>query len=246
MKRKKPPITGHQPLFVEIELGGTWLRVELRQLKPGKKLKWPAPSLEKLPQFIRKKILKGRKADLLVIGMRGVWTEGEKRIWGKKLKPLAKQVRVLSDVELAHERAFGKKPGIVLISGTGSIAYGRNSQGRAARAGGWGPLLGDEGSSFWIACEGLRRGLWRGRTPRSIRETAFLAPKVFSLAQRGNPKARRIALEAARHLHGLIEKVRKELDLSKNCPVRLHGGTFQNPYFLRLVQTLIKRKIPVI
>lgn len=174
--------------------------------------------------------------------MRGVWTEGEKDFWRKKLSPLARRVKVLSDAELAHERSFGKRPGIVLISGTGSIAYGRNSQGRAARAGGWGPLLGDEGSSFWIGAEGLRRGLWSGRTPRSVRETASLAPKVFSLAQKGNPKARRIALEGARQLRALAEKVRKELSLPENCPVRLHGGTFQNPYFLRL----IKREIPAI
>jgi N-acetylglucosamine kinase-like BadF-type ATPase len=46
--------------------------------------------------------------------------------------------------------------GIALISGTGSIAVGRTPDGRAARAGGWGPLIGDEGSAYWVALEGLR------------------------------------------------------------------------------------------
>jgi len=46
-------------------------------------------------------------------------------------------------------------PGVVIIAGTGSIAYGRNAGGRAARAGGWGYLLGDEGSGFWIGRRAL-------------------------------------------------------------------------------------------
>jgi N-acetylglucosamine kinase-like BadF-type ATPase len=46
--------------------------------------------------------------------------------------------------------------GVVLIAGTGSVAYGRNSEGDEQRAGGWGYLIGDEGSAFWIGLEGLR------------------------------------------------------------------------------------------
>ena len=46
--------------------------------------------------------------------------------------------------------------GIVVIAGTGSIAYGRNSEGDEQRAGGWGYLIGDEGSAVWIGLEGLR------------------------------------------------------------------------------------------
>jgi N-acetylmuramic acid 6-phosphate etherase len=46
-------------------------------------------------------------------------------------------------------------PGVVLIAGTGAIAYGRSEDGAEARAGGWGPLLGDEGSGYAIARQGL-------------------------------------------------------------------------------------------
>jgi N-acetylglucosamine kinase-like BadF-type ATPase len=45
---------------------------------------------------------------------------------------------------------------VVVISGTGSIAYGRNAKGEAARAGGWGYVLGDEGSGYWIGRAALR------------------------------------------------------------------------------------------
>jgi N-acetylglucosamine kinase len=58
--------------------------------------------------------------------------------------------QVATDYEVALESAVGSAPGVVLIAGTGSVAYGRNAAGETARAGGYGPLLGDEGSAFEI------------------------------------------------------------------------------------------------
>jgi N-acetylglucosamine kinase-like BadF-type ATPase len=58
--------------------------------------------------------------------------------------------QVITDYEIALEAAVGAGPGVVLISGTGSVAYGRNAAGLTARAGGYGPWLGDEGSAFEI------------------------------------------------------------------------------------------------
>ncbi|MEO8382950.1 MAG: BadF/BadG/BcrA/BcrD ATPase family protein [Acidobacteriota bacterium] len=60
-----------------------------------------------------------------------------------------------TDARIALTGAVGFGAGIVVISGTGSVAFGRNATGDEARAGGWGPTLGDEGSGFWIAREGL-------------------------------------------------------------------------------------------
>lgn len=65
-------------------------------------------------------------------------------------------VRVLADARIAHEGAFAGEPGVVIICGTGSIILGRNRQRQYARKGGWGPLLGDEGSAQWIARQALR------------------------------------------------------------------------------------------
>jgi N-acetylglucosamine kinase-like BadF-type ATPase len=58
--------------------------------------------------------------------------------------------QVATDYEVALESAVGAAPGVVLIAGTGSVAYGRNAAGETARAGGYGPSLGDEGSAFEI------------------------------------------------------------------------------------------------
>jgi N-acetylmuramic acid 6-phosphate etherase len=58
--------------------------------------------------------------------------------------------QVTSDYEIALETAASSGPGLVLIAGTGSVAYGRNAAGETARAGGYGPWIGDEGSAFEI------------------------------------------------------------------------------------------------
>jgi N-acetylglucosamine kinase-like BadF-type ATPase len=62
---------------------------------------------------------------------------------------------IVNDALIALVAGAGEQPGIVLVAGTGSIAYGRNADGTAARAGGWGYLLGDEGGGFWIGCAAL-------------------------------------------------------------------------------------------
>lgn len=66
------------------------------------------------------------------------------------------RVLVVNDALVALEAGAPGQPGVVIISGTGSIAYGRNAAGEAARAGGWGYVLGDEGSGYWIGRAALR------------------------------------------------------------------------------------------
>ena len=59
-------------------------------------------------------------------------------------------IAVVGDMDIALEAAFDHGPGVIVIAGTGSIAYGRDRQGRTVRAGGWGFAIGDEGSAHWI------------------------------------------------------------------------------------------------
>jgi glucosamine kinase len=61
-----------------------------------------------------------------------------------------RKIEVVGDTVIALEAAFGQGPGVVVIAGTGSIAYGRNGEGQSARAGGWGYAISDEGSGYWI------------------------------------------------------------------------------------------------
>jgi N-acetylglucosamine kinase-like BadF-type ATPase len=62
---------------------------------------------------------------------------------------------VVNDAFVALVAGVGDDPGVVLIAGTGSIAFGVNEEGYAARAGGWGYVLGDEGSGYWIGRKAL-------------------------------------------------------------------------------------------
>ncbi len=73
---------------------------------------------------------------------------------------LASRVAVGTDVEAAFHDAFGDGPGILLISGTGSIAWARGPEGTVRQVGGWGQYLGDEGSGYSIGAEALRRIMW--------------------------------------------------------------------------------------
>ena len=69
---------------------------------------------------------------------------------------ISAEVEVVGDMEIAMSAAFGSGPGVIVIAGTGSIAYGRNAQGQTARAGGWGFAISDEGSAHWIGRKGVK------------------------------------------------------------------------------------------
>jgi N-acetylglucosamine kinase-like BadF-type ATPase len=84
---------------------------------------------------------------------------------------------VVNDALIALVAGAGDAPGVAVLAGTGSIVYGRNSDNQAARAGGWGHILGDEGSGYWIGRKALvavvREG--DGRGPATL-----LTPRVFA------------------------------------------------------------------
>jgi glucosamine kinase len=92
---------------------------------------------------------------------------------------LSTPIDVVGDMQIALEAAFDAGPGVIVIAGTGSIAYGRDRQGATARAGGWGFAIGDEGSAHWIgrAAVGavLRASDLTGETSENRASSAFAA-----------------------------------------------------------------------
>ncbi|QEN85806.1 N-acetylglucosamine kinase [Labrys sp. KNU-23] len=64
---------------------------------------------------------------------------------------------ILNDVEAAHVAAFAGGPGVLILAGTGSMAWARDEHGNSLRVGGWGDAFGDEGSAFWIGREAIAR-----------------------------------------------------------------------------------------
>jgi N-acetylglucosamine kinase-like BadF-type ATPase len=69
------------------------------------------------------------------------------------------QYKITHDAEIALWGATAGEPGIIIIAGTGSMAFGSNAEGRTARAGGWGYIFGDEGGAFDITRRALRAAL---------------------------------------------------------------------------------------
>lgn len=88
-----------------------------------------------------------------------------------------------TDARVALTGAIGFESGVVIIAGTGSVAFGRNSQGEEARAGGWGPTLGDEGSGYAIAREGLTATLRAYDGRGAFTEITELLCKEFGMCE---------------------------------------------------------------
>src|SRR4051812_14038387 len=115
----------------------------------------------------------------ICLGIAGVDRPDDHAVIRGIMKRIGRQARILivNDALVALEAGAPQQPGIVVISGTGSIAYGRNARGEAARAGGWGYVLGDEGSGYWIGRAALRAVLRESdrRGPRTALSRLLLA-----------------------------------------------------------------------
>ena len=144
--------------------------------------------------------------------------------------------------------------GIIMISGGGTVVFGRNSEGRSVRIGGWGHLLGDEGSGYWIGLSAIKAALrsWAGVDTKTaleervmdafdasndrqlLREVysasdariAGLMPLVVSLSIEGDAKAAGILDQAADHLARIAAAGLARLG---GLPVYLSGGVFGAP-----------------
>lgn len=93
-------------------------------------------------------------------------------IW--KLSP--NNILICNDALIALVGGLGHPVGIVAIAGTGSIIFGRNSQGQTKRVGGWGYLLGDEGGAYYLAIQGMQAALkaYDGRLQSTSLQDKFI------------------------------------------------------------------------
>jgi glucosamine kinase len=202
---------------------------------------------------------------ILVAGVAGVGRLMESRALAGALEDLeiADEVVVQGDGEIALTDAFGSGAGIILISGTGSIAYGRSPARVLARCGGWGPAFGDEGSGAWIGRKALAivASAADGREPETAltgailtaaqvnepqelipwgiaatpRELAALAPVVFNAASAGDARANALVGLAVEELVLHIRALALKLfgDDRAAIPVAFSGGLLHKGSFIR-------------
>jgi N-acetylglucosamine kinase len=197
--------------------------------------------------------------DALCLGIAGVEQPGEVEVIRGILRRLGIrcEVRIISDAIVALVAGAPAGVGIVVVSGTGSIAYGVDPAGRTARSGGWGYLLGDEGSAFWLGHAAVRLGIRAadGRGPAttlydlicghleitvpsglvdwfydqelSRHRVARLAGIVEEAARAGDETADRLLDQAARHLVRAAVAVESQLGFEAPYPLVLAGGVYK-------------------
>jgi N-acetylglucosamine kinase-like BadF-type ATPase len=137
-------------------------------------------ALEKVVHSVMEQTLAGTGAlpSVICLGIAGVDRASDEAVVRGIMGRIGYKARILvvNDALIALQAGVGDAAGIVIVSGTGSIAYGRNDRGEASRAGGWGYVLGDEGSGYWIGRLALRavvrhadgRGRATSLTPRLL------------------------------------------------------------------------------
>lgn len=189
--------------------------------------------------------------DVAAVGLAGMDTEYDFQLFEREAAPriAARQVLVRHDAEIALVGATAGGPGIIVIAGTGSAAGGRNREGRYLRCGGWGYILGDEGSAYWLGRNALTAVLRAsdGRGPETmltglvlgelglsrpdeivrrvyvegmtVKEIAGLAPLVVRAAEAGDGVARGLVEEAARLLAEHVWALAGRLGLGVEEPV---------------------------
>ena len=180
----------------------------------------------------------------ICVGIAGVDRDDEARAVRAIVRRIFPRSRILVvNALVALVAGAQDAPGIVIIAGTGSIVYGRNAAGEAARAGGWGHMVGDEGSGYWIGREAvtavMRAADGRGPATRLVDEilahfgvadvsrlprivyardvprvnVAALGPIVHRVAREGDAVAVRILERAAEELVIAAQSVTSRLEM---------------------------------
>lgn len=202
---------------------------------------------------------------VLYCGVAGIGREVEQRslLSALEAEELAETVVVEPDGMVAMFDAFSDGAGILLISGTGSIAYGRGPNGKVLRSGGWGPNIGDEGSGGWIGRRalGIVGAATDGREAETalvgailtatqtadatelipwaasadVRTIAQLAEAVLSTAAAGDSRANTLVTLAAEELVTHVRSLAMQLfgDERASIPVALSGGLLRKGSLLR-------------
>ncbi len=207
----------------------------------------------------RKAGLPGAQLEAVCVGLAGTDRAPLHRqllAWLRRAIP-ARHHLLTSDAAIALEAAIGDSAGIMVIAGTGSIAYGRNERGEILRSGGWGSVFDDAGSGYDIgrkaisaslrALDGrgpstrLRQDLCRSLGLRDISEAilkeqkltpaaiAALLPLVLEASRRRDRVAIQLCEEGARDLADLaIALIERFHWLDLDVPVICAGGVFQS------------------
>ena len=162
----------------------------------------------------------------ICLGIAGVDRPDDARVVREIMKRIGYKAKVLvvNDALVALEAGAPDQPGVVVIAGTGSIAYGRNEQNQAARAGGWGYMLGDEGSGYWIGRAALRAVLREADRRGPATQLTGLLLQLLRRRARAGPHSPGLSRRAAARGHRVARAMRPG-----GVHRRRHGGDRHPP-----------------
>lgn len=233
------------PLAVGVDVGGTWVRVQaMAGDRVVARTSTRAPALVdlggRLRALWRRAGWQGGRVASLVVASKGVWTPAECQRLARTLAGLARRLRVVPDAQAAALGALDGGAGVLVLSGTGSIVVGHDGHGHWTRAGGFGPLLGDEGSGFWLGREWVRATIGPGdfdtarplsHAASPVAAIAALAPTVIRRARAGDRRALRVVRAGQAHLAACAAHVARELRLARPVLVSWAGSVLADPWF---------------
>lgn len=144
--------------------------------------------VEKVFHEIIEQLSSRQRIDAVGLGIAGVDRPRDEAVVRGILRRLGHKqtARVVNDAVIALVAGAPERFGIVILAGTGSIAYGLDRSGRSARAGGYGYLLADEGSGYWLGQQALRAAVRStdGRGPETqLAERIFRSLGIDSVAE---------------------------------------------------------------
>jgi len=211
----------------------------------------------------------------IVAGIGGVGRAEDKAQLKEALRSVSvytRNIQLEHDARVALEAALPWRPGIVLISGTGSIAFYRTKDNDFLRSGGWGRVLGDDGSGYAISREALRAVMLasEGRGKATILsekvldffkielpehlisaikrvngDIASIAPIVLESAKEKDAVSVKILENGAKDLVELIQTLLKQNAPEGRITVAFEGGLLDNPnIYSNIVRKKLKEKFP--
>jgi glucosamine kinase len=165
------------------------------------------------------------RPSVCVVGVAGGGQErAAQALWSALAsRRVADDVSVQADAGIAIEDAFGDSAGVLLIAGTGSVAFARAPDGRMERCGGWGPNLGDEGSAAWLGQRALSvvTAAHDGREPETALTGALLTALELESIEELIPWAANATPSTLAALAPVVAQVAASGDLRANALVSL-------------------------
>ncbi len=207
------------------------------------------------------------KLECLCITAAGIGdvTKDSSLFWGENLAIESSKIIIVGDAYAAHLGAFAGQDGVMVVAGTGTALVGRKGQ-QAIRLGGWGHILGDQGSGYAIGLAGIREAVMAsdlGQTSALLQavkktynissiqqllehihasakaEVAKFAKDVLNLAAQGDAKSQTIIEEQVAIFPSFFKRF---AELGYPPKLSYIGGLFEHPYYLQTFTDLVNKE----